>query len=130
MELIVLNRELAIKRSNEFLLAGHSLFDWLLSLGHTSILVFDSKKDELVRIQKKREEIIRLDFDYKVIEKIFFDWRFSDKEWWKLTAGETLMFIDCCRAANYYLIKQGYNIGSSRYRISLLYENLATALLK
>ncbi len=113
---------IAIKRDDLFVSAGHSLFDWLFRLSQSAIVVLNDQRSKVLTVEKKSDEIITLDFDYEILGKKFFDWRYSKKEWWELNTYETLMFIECCHAAHYYLSIQNYNIGDNRDNINWLYN--------
>lgn len=125
-----MNKEekIGIRRDEQFIIAGHSLFEWLLKLSQSTIMVLSENEKGLVTINKQPDEIIRLDFDYKNIGEKFYKWSFSEEEWWELTEDEYLQFAQCCHTAHFYLSKQNYNIGSNRDRINWLYESISKKL--
>lgn len=120
--------KIGIRRDEQFIAAGHSLFEWLLKLSQDIIVVLSEDEKTLVNIKKQPEEIIKLDFNYESIGEKFYKWRFSSEEWWELTEDEYLEFAQCCHAAQFYLSKQNYNIGVNRDNINWLYESIASKL--
>lgn len=121
-----MNKEekIGIRREEQFIAAGHSLFEWLLKLGQATIVVISDTEKGLSQIKKHPKDIITLDFDYQIIGKKFYRWRFSNDEWWELSQEEYLQFIQCCHAAHFYMEKQDYNVGEMRDNINWLYESI------
>lgn len=120
--------KIGIRRDEQFIAAGHSLFEWLHKLSQETILVLSEDEKSLIDIKKQPEEIIKLDFGYENIGEKFYKWRYSNQEWLELTENEYLEFVQCCHAAHFYLSKQNYNIGVNRDNINWLYESITKKL--